>query len=193
MQEIRDRLGLVDAVGGHTISTSVQVFDIELEYLQIRKCLELIAFASLIANKDKYSAAHANFASHWKAKQMLECIEKLNPDFYPLPVEPPKVLNNGVKHLDLVPDGFLTRPEYVTLYEKASEFLHSRNPFTPKDPVVKLGYNTRGWVSRIKCLLKLHVTDLVDGSVWIIEVPNEGPVRGYACQPRAVAAAESAK
>jgi hypothetical protein len=120
MQEIRDRLGLVDAVGGHTISTSVQVFDIELEYLQIRKCLELIAFASLIANKDKYSAAHANFASHWKAKQMLECIEKLNPDFYPLPVEPPKVLNNGVKHLDLVPDGFLTRPEYVTLKKHRS-------------------------------------------------------------------------
>lgn len=193
MQEIRDRLALVDAVGSHTMTTSVQIFDIELVYLQIRKCLELIAFASLIANKDKYSSAYANFASHWKAKLMLECIEKLNPDFYPLPVEPPKVLDNGVKHLDLVPDGFLTRSEFVTLYEKSSEILHSRNPFTTKDPVVKLGYNTKEWVSRIKRLLKLHVTHLVDGSVWIIDIPNEGPVRGYAGQPRAVAAAESAR
>ena len=193
MQEIRDRLALVDAVGDHTISTSVQVFDIELVFLQISKCLELIAFASLIANKDKYSAAYTNFASHWKAKGMLECIEKLNPDFYPLPVQQPKVLANGVKHLDFVSDGFLTRSEFVTLYEKSSEILHSRNPFTAKDPVVKLGYSTKEWVSRIKTLLKLHLTHLVDGSVWIIEVPNKGPVRGYQCEPMAVVASEIAE
>jgi hypothetical protein len=154
----------------------------------MRKCLELIAFASLIANKDKYSAAYANFASHWKAKQMLECIEKLNPNFYPVPVEPPKLLDNGVKHLDLVPDGFLTRSEFVTLYEKSSEFLHSRNPFTTKAPVVRLGYNTKEWVLRVKCLLKLHVTHLVDGSAWIIQIPNEGQVRGYGAEPRSLAA-----
>lgn len=192
MQEIRDRLALVEAVGQHKISTSVETFDIELVFLQLRKCLELIAFASLIANKDKYSAAYANFASHWKAKGMLECIEKLNPDFYPLPVKQPTVLANGVKHLDLVPNGFLTRSEFVTLYEKSSEFLHSRNPFTTKDPVVKLGYSTKEWLSRIKCLLKLHVTHLVDGSVWIIEIPNDGPVRGYQGEPRSLAA-ESTK
>jgi hypothetical protein len=184
MQEIRDRLALVDAMGQHTISTSVQVFDIELAFLQIRKCLELIAFASLIANKDKYSAAYTNFAAHWKAKGMLECIEKLNPNFYPLAVEEPKVLANGVKHLDFIPDGFLTRSEFVTLYEKSSEILHSRNPFSSKDPVVKLGYSTKEWVSRIKFLLKLHLTHLVDGSVWIIQIPNEGQVRGYSAEPR---------
>ena len=188
MQEIKDRLALVDAVGNHTISTSVKTFDIELVFLQIRKCLELIAFSSLIATKDTYSTAHANFASHWKAKLMLECVEKLNPDFYPIPVQPPKLLDNGVKHLDLVPDGFLTRSEFVTLYEKSSEFLHSRNPFTTKDPVVKLGYSTKEWVSRIKCLLKLHITHLVDGSVWIIDVRNEGPVQGYRAEPKAAIA-----
>lgn len=101
------------------------------------------------------------------------------------------MLANGVKHLDLVPDGFLTRSEFVSLYEKSSEILHSRNPYTTKDPVVKLGYSTKEWVSRIKCLLKLHVTHLVDGSVWVIEVPNEGPVRRYQGESRAVAAAES--
>ena len=193
MQEIKDRLSLVDEVGAHRISTSVQIFDVELVFLQVRKCLELIAFASLIANKDKYSAAFANFASHWKAKQMLECIEKLNPDFYPVPVEPPKVLDNGVKRLDLVPDGFLKRAEFVTLYDKSSEILHSRNPFTVKDPVVKLGYSTKEWVTRINCLLKLHVTHLVDGSVWVIEIPTDGPVRGYNGEPRAIAAADNSE
>jgi hypothetical protein len=193
MQEIRDRLALVDAVGGHSISTSVQVFDIELVFLQIRKCLELVAFASLIANKDKYSVAYKNFASHWKAKQMLECIETLNPNFYPIPVEPPKLLKSGVKHVDLIPDGFLTQPEFVTLYNKSSEILHSRNPFTTKDPVVKLGYSTKEWVSRIKRLLKLHVTHLVDGSVWIIEIPDAGQVKGFNAEPRPLLVVQSTK
>lgn len=193
MQEVRDRLALVDAVGEHRIGTSAQVYDVELVFLQIRKCLELIAFASLIANKDKYSVAYTNFASHWKAKQMLECIEKLNPNFYPVPVEPPKLLDNGVKHLELVLNGFLTRSDFVTLYEKSSEILHSRNPFTTKDQVVKLGYSTKEWVSRIKFLLKLHVTHLVDESVWIIQIPDEGQVKGYSAKPRSLVAVESTK
>jgi len=74
MEEIRDRLGLIAAVGEHKISTSVQVFDIELAFLQLRKSLELIAFASLIANKDKYSAAYANFASQLRIGGRRPCL-----------------------------------------------------------------------------------------------------------------------
>jgi hypothetical protein len=188
MEEIRDRLGLVAAVGEHRVSTSIQIFDIELVFLQLRKCLELIAFASLIANKDKYSAAHASFASHWRAKAMLDCIEKVNPDFYPIALEIPKVLDNGVKHCDRIPDGFLTKTEFELLYDKSSEILHSRNPFTTKDPVVQLRYSTKEWVSRIQRLLALHVTHLVDGTVWIIQIPNEGQVKGFTAEPRAFAA-----
>ena len=115
---------------------------------------------------------------------MLDCIDKLNPNFYPIALEMPKLLDNGVKHCDRIPDGFLTRAEFELLYDKSSEFLHSRNPFTTKDPVVRLGYSTKEWVSRIQRLLALHLTHLVDGTAWIIEIPNVGPVRGYAAEPR---------
>jgi hypothetical protein len=61
---------------------------------------------------------------HWalagRAKAMLDCIEKLNPDFYPIALEMPKVLDNGVKHCDRVPDGFFTRAEFELLYDKSS-------------------------------------------------------------------------
>lgn len=55
----------------------------ELIFLQLRKSLELIAFASLAANKDAYAAVFPTFAEDWKAKRILEKIEKINPYFYP--------------------------------------------------------------------------------------------------------------
>jgi hypothetical protein len=185
MEEIRHRLGIVASLGEHKISTGTKETDIELAFLQLRKSLEVLAFASLIANKDKYSIAHANFASHWKAKGMLECIEKLNPDFYPVPLELPKLLDTGVKHCDRIADGFITKPEFELLYDKSSEVLHSRNPFTTKDPVIKLVYSTKQWVERIQRLLAFHLVRLVDEKIWMIHIPNEGPVKGYAAEQTA--------
>ena len=48
--------------------------------------LEGIAFASLSANKDKYSEIHANFSKHWRAKDMLAVMDTVNPGFYPQPI-----------------------------------------------------------------------------------------------------------
>lgn len=180
MQEIRGRIGLIASVLDGVVRTGSDSFDAELMFVQFRKSLELIAFASLIANKRKYSEAHENFASHWKAKGMLNAIAKLNPHFYPAPIEKPKVLESGVKHCDPITEGFLTKPEFEFLYDKSSEVLHARNPFSTGEPVVRIRYGVADWVARIQRLLALHVTHLVDGTVWIIEIPNEGPVRGYA-------------
>ena len=62
----------------------------ELSFVQFRKILELIAFASLTSNKDAYARAYKNFDEHWKAEQILKCVGKLNPHFYPTPLEPPR-------------------------------------------------------------------------------------------------------
>src|SRR5882724_396089 len=96
MQEIRFRLSFVRDLRKQNGTGSV-VIDKELVFLQLRKMLELIAFASLTANREKYAAAHNTFSRHWKAKAMLEELAKLNPDFYPLPVQRPQ-LRNGIKH-----------------------------------------------------------------------------------------------
>src|ERR1700731_738919 len=70
-------------------STGFEAIDKELVFLQLRKILELLAFASLTANREKYAAAHKKFATFWRAKDMLQDLEKVNPDFYPRPVQPP--------------------------------------------------------------------------------------------------------
>src|ERR1700694_3086237 len=102
MEEVRDRINLVTTIVAHTVTTGREVFDIELVFLQLRKVLELVAFASLTANKEKYSLAHAEFTEHWKAKRMLQELAKINPDFYPIPVAPPVLQPDGIRHLALI-------------------------------------------------------------------------------------------
>ena len=170
MEEIKQRLALVQAIGAKEITTGQMTFDIEVAFLNLRKILELIAFSSLIANKAKYSAAYTKFATHWKAKDMLLAIERLNPDFYPMPVDKPRTLPDGTKRVEPIIDGYLAKDEFAQLYDRSSEILHCRNPFTSKKAVVSLGYSTKEWVSRIQRLLALHVVCLVDGRRWIVQV-----------------------
>ena len=177
MSQIRQRTGLVQSVLNRTVTTGQDVFDTELIFVQFRKILELIAFSTLTANREKYSLAHANFAVHWNAKSMLEAVAKLNPSFYPVPLGPPELLPNGVKQFTPLAEGFLTKNEFEFLYDKSSEVLHQRNPFATKDPVIQIGYNAAQWILRIQTLLAFHNVDLVDESKWMVEIPNEGPVK----------------
>jgi hypothetical protein len=183
MEEVRDRINLASTVGAHKITTGSEVFDMELIFVQLRKTLELIAFASLTANKEKYSAAHEKFASHWKAKLMLQELAKINPEFYPMPIGRPQLQANGVKHCPAVTDPFLTKDDLELLYDKTSDILHARNPFTDKGLTVNIKYSVKDWVARIQVLLGLHVMHLVDGRKWIVEVPKEGPIRLWAAEP----------
>jgi hypothetical protein len=182
MWEVRDRINLISSVVARQVTVGREDFAAELIFLQFRKVLELIAFASLTANRAKYSAAHARFAEHWRAKDMLKELAKINPDFYPMPLGSP-VLQNGVKHCPAVTDGFLTKDDFAVLYGHAGDILHARNPFTIKPLTVNIGYSVPQWVSRIQTLLGLHVMHLVDGKKWIVEVPGEGQIHVFPAEP----------
>jgi len=185
MEEVRDRVNLVKSVGEHRTSTGHEVFDVELVFVQLRKILELIAFASLTANKEKYSHAHAKFMTHWKAKLMLQELEKINPDFYPVPIGKPEVQPNGVKHCPAIMDGFLGKEDFAVLFDRTSDFLHVRNPFGPQDPKLNIKYSVKEWVSRIQVLLAFHIMHLVEDKKWIVEIPYSGPIHLWTAEPSA--------
>jgi hypothetical protein len=183
MADVRNRIGVVQGVLAGRITTGAEAYNIELIFLQLRKTLELIAFGSLCANKTAYSAAHKNFASHWKAKAMLEALAKVNPDFYPVPLDPPQELAPGRKHFPRPADGFMTQDEFERLYDAASDVLHTRNPFTEKDSVIQIGYSVPEWVARIQKLLGWHVMHLAGGDKWIVNIPAEGNVNAWPASP----------
>jgi len=183
LDEIHRRIQHVRAVLTGEMKIGNQEATIELVFVQLRKILELIAFSSLTANKEKYSIAHSNFARHWQAKGILQEVEKLNPCFYPVLLQLPVTIRAGRKHSELVPEGYLTRDDFELLYQKSSDILHARNPFSDKGTLVEIGYSVEEWVSRIQTLLRLHLVHLVDNETkWVGEIRDDGSVHLYPLQ-----------
>lgn len=176
MVEVRTRIAIIQAVLEGRTGTGIEGCNNELIFLQFRKILEVIAFASLAANKQKYSQVHANFAKHWKPEKMLAELEKINANFYPTPLEAMQALPNGVKHFPLMVDGFMTKNEFVSLYNVCSDVMHKQNPYSERDPTIYTIYGAPKWVERIQKLLACHSVQLENGYVWVVTIPNEGSV-----------------
>jgi hypothetical protein len=173
MEGLRHRLALIRSTTTGKITTGSEAYNAELIFLNFRKILESIAFGSLIAHKSAYSAAHPNFDVHWKAVDMLKAVERLNRDFYPRPLKQPTVKPDGTKHIEFVTAGFLSRDEFAELYDHASEVIHTRNPFSKRDPLINTRLSATEWANRIQALTQLHLIFLLDGTLWIAEVPAE--------------------
>ena len=190
MAQIRDRINVVQTIISSGIHIGVpgqpalKDQTAELIFIQFRKVLEGIAFASLSANKEKYSEVHANFAKHWRAKDMLAVLDAENPDFYPVPMTPPvQTLAGNYDFGEPLADEFFTREDFVFLYKCSSEALHTRNPYREGDPTINIRYTVQEWVARLQRLLGRHRTHLLNGEVWIVEIPEEGMVRTVAAVP----------
>ena len=81
--QARLRLDVIQSVIDGKATTGLGACNAEFIFLQFRKVLELIAFASLAANKEFLFRRSQKFSQHWKAKSMLEELAKVNPQFYP--------------------------------------------------------------------------------------------------------------
>ena len=186
MEEVKLRVGVILAVVEKGLTVGREDFDAELVCVQMRKTLELIAFASLTANQARYAEAHADFESHWNAKRLLANLERLHPQFYPKPVQFERQDEKGIKHFANVTDGYLTREEFVTLYQKCSEVLHARNPFRSESRVINFGRSIREWVGRIQKLLAVHYMRLAGSEkLWVVfmQHPEDGKVHALTSEP----------
>jgi hypothetical protein len=180
VDRVRHHLSIVDTVFDGKIDTGHRELNVELIFLHFRKALEGIAFSSLSANREKYSAARAGFATEWNARRMLGFVEQINPNFYPVPLKPPQQIAPGHKFFDRVADGFLTKEDFSTLYDGSAEVLHCCNPYAPGDPTINVKYTVDEWSRRIKALLSWHFVQIVDvQGLWVIQVPDQGPVQGF--------------
>lgn len=182
MARIRERINFVQTLNVNKIDIRSTAFKGELMFLQFRKVLEEIAFSTLAANREAYSAAYGSFSTHWKAKAVLEELKKLNPNFYPLALQAPISAGHD-HHFDLIKDGFMTPDEFVDLYEAASGVIHTRNPYKEGASAIQAKYTVHEWVSRIQTLVSWHRVQLLSGDLWIINIPPAGNVRAYPASP----------
>ena len=187
MEEIERRTVVLNAFGSGAAAALYRATTIESVYLQFRKILELIALGSLVANKSEFSKVYGEFSKCWNAQYLLRDIERLNADFYPRPVIEVPSTQPGVKmEWRDKKDGFLTRDEFLKLYQKCGAIMHAGNPYGSQ---VDYGYyerNVQTWLTKITGLLNSHTIRLVnDKNLYLIHMQeNDGKVHHYVFAPR---------
>jgi len=181
MEEVNLRLKAIDEILSAGVQHNGSNSSSEQLALQFRKILELIAFGTLIANRETYSTAHSDYISHWKAKDLLQNLEAVNPAFYPVPLKPPVQRQDGSKHFDNVSRNYLTRDQFMSLYDLCGSILHTHNPYSGKKAKQISTEAGRKWAKLVKNLLALHLAKLVAASeCWVVVMHDQRDSRVHA-------------
>ena len=192
MEEIKRRTEVVNGFltgKRHAIQTTAESVS-----LQIRKILELIALASLAANRPEYAKHRRHFHKDWNAKRILDTLKKANPKFYPTPSRQVGDQETGrVASLEEITSGFLTEDDFTTLFDTCSAILHAENPFSRTQNPEAFLASVPEWLEKIRILLNHHTIQLIDqdkqlwvlmkaktdgkAHVWEVERVDEGEAR----------------
>jgi len=167
MEEVKKRNEAIGEIISGIRRTTFPITDLEFISLNIRKCLELISLANLVAHKEKYKEAREKYFLDWRAKAILKEIEKINPDFYPEPLIRVKSSTSPVAwEWKKRESGYLSRDEFSEAYNFASDFLHAENPFNKKDiDFFQVMKKFNEYNIKIIGLLNEHVIKLSNGIV----------------------------
>ena len=173
MEEIKKRSEVIDAFITRRCNAVFLQTTAESVFLQMRKILELIALASLVANKEKYKESRTCFAKDWNARKIMSRIESFNPEFYPVPTKQIVDPRTGkVLETKEIESGFLTRKELEKTYDKCSQFLHSDNPFSRPRDTKEFFSDIPRIMASVRNLLSHHEMQLVDDKLQVRVVMN---------------------
>lgn len=176
MNEVKRRTSVIYSFLNGEKNAMYNVVNIELMCLQIRKILELIALGSLVANQRTFLKKVNNLQKMWNAKLILQDIEKLNPDFYPKPIaEKPSKYDGVVNDIIDVKEGFLTKENFIKVYDKCGKILHAENPLGSGIDYQYYEKHIPIWMSQIKRLLNAHTIKLLnDKNMYLVHMQEDG-------------------
>ncbi len=186
LEELKLRIKAVQSIVNEDVtkeSFGHYIFADEFMFLQIRKILELIVFGSMASNISLYEKTYSKYSRHNKAKQILEMLEKVNKDYYPLPLqESPE--KNGV--LINVQKDCLTRDDFIFLYDACSKIIHSTNPYSEAKKV-DLKISIDDWMHRIASLLWFHRIKLANtNTAWLVYLIHPETKKAHAIRTMSV-------
>jgi hypothetical protein len=175
MEEIKKRYNVIRGFLTGRCNTLYKATNLECSYLQIRKILELIALGSLVMNKEEFAKYHENFDKYWHGGRILRDIQNINPKFYPVPIEEEDSNKPGIKaQFKNITDGYLTKEDFIELYDRCGKILHADNPFGEKIGYSSYEKEVSLWISKIYCLLRCHQIHLLgDENIYLIHMEEE--------------------
>ena len=132
MQLIKWRLHAISDIREGKTKTTFKITNIEFCVLQIRKILELIALSALVSDADVYKEKLGQIEKMWNARLILQDIERIHPNFYPQAI----YINPRDKSVvEPRKDAYLTKEQFIKIYERCGRFLHEASPFRKMDEV----------------------------------------------------------
>lgn len=188
LEEVKRRVAVGRSITRGHFSTGQEDLDAEIVCLQLRKSLELVAFASLSANRALYMKVRSDVEKAWSANRILKTLQRVHPDFYPRPIRLGREDEAGVKHFEDVKDSFLTRDDYVVIYDKCSQVIHAWNPHRTGPKHVDFDISLDAWLGRLEKLLELHYFKLPEDAVVhlaYLSYPPDGKAHVLTGEPRA--------
>ncbi len=174
MHEARLRLNVLRSLSSGESNTTYVRTNTESICLQLQKVLELIAFSSLVSHREAYSKVRQDIAKDWHGNRILKAVEKINPLFYPQPVNGWVSTKSGPARFKNLRGGYLSRSQFAKLYDRCGELLHSTNPFAKEHNFASFTRMSPEWVQRIEKLLLEHTVSIGPRSelLWV-DVPMD--------------------
>lgn len=183
MNEVKKRDYAIDSILKKETTTAYQATNLEFMYLQMRKILELTSLASLVANKEEFEKQKIKYANYWNAERIMNDIESKNSMFYPKPVvEKLSKDSKIVSNIEDLKEGYLTRNEFVKVYEKCGKIMHAENPFGSRIDYSYYEKQIEGWLLKIRKLLNSHIIKLIDDdNLYLVHMKEsrDDNVHGY--------------
>jgi hypothetical protein len=136
MIEIRSRIHVIDTATMNQIPVAPP-FVREFCFLQIRMMCELIALGCLAAHGDLKGSKKSKLDRLWAADKIIEELESLHQDFFPIAVIKTKVATGY--HIEPKNPQPLTKQDMLKLYYKCGDVLHkgsTKKILAAKQPVV---------------------------------------------------------
>lgn len=171
LYEIKRRIDVIASHINREITEKYKIVEVEFICLQFRKILEKIALMSLVANKEIYAEHNDKFRKHYHAERILNDLERINPNYYPQPIR--KIEKEGeMPQIERIEDGYLTKDEFVKLYEKCGAMMHAQNPFadskTFEITLDKYMKEFSEWLTKVYMLIGHHQIILVGGKAMVV-------------------------
>ena len=167
LYEIKRRIDVIFNHLNKVTTETYLIIEVETVCLQFRKILEKIALMSLVANKRVYAEQNDKFAKHYHAERIIRDLERINPDFYPVPTKCIKNKNQMNEWIE-IESGYLTKEEFVKIYEKCGSMMHAQNPFASRKNLKEIQKCFPEWLTKICILLNHHHIRLVGGKLMIV-------------------------
>jgi hypothetical protein len=139
-------------------------------YLQLRMLCELIALGCLVAHGDIVASSPASLRKAYDPAEILQHLESLHPDFYPVPVIPIQTAEGWrFDHYDDRP--FLAKRDLRALWSRCGSVLHRgnlRKLIGPKTPVQRDFADVAEGGQKVLNLLSAHRIIRLGGRVTFI-------------------------